>query len=120
MSATRKQYESTLADYVKSNTRRFFAHVRRKRQRIMTLRVEDGAVMTNSENLARILAVGYVPVFRNYKGKDTPSLPEPPTIMCTPLFTQAAVHKRTSTLDTAKGTGPVQFHSFILQFLADS
>ncbi len=42
---SRRQYESKLADEVKSNPRRFFAHVRRNRrlkQRIMALRGEDG------------------------------------------------------------------------------
>ncbi len=58
---SRKEYESKLADEVKSN-RRFFAHVRRNRrlkQRIMALRADDGAVLTDSPNMARILANYY-------------------------------------------------------------
>ncbi len=51
-----RQYESKLADEVKSNPRRFFAHVRRNRrlkQRIMALLADYGAVLTDSPNMAR-------------------------------------------------------------------
>ncbi len=62
---SRRQYESKLADEVKFNPRRLFEHVRRNRrlkQRIMALRA-DGAVLTDSPNMARILANYYAPVF---------------------------------------------------------
>ncbi len=60
---SRSQYESKLAYEVKSNPRRFFSHVRRNRhlkQRIMALRADDGVVLTDSPNMARILANYYV------------------------------------------------------------
>ncbi len=80
MRISRRQYESKFADEVKSNPRRFFAHVRRNRrlkQRIMALRADDGAVLTDSPNTARILANYYASVYRNDEGRDHPSLPEP-------------------------------------------
>ncbi len=51
-----------LADEVKSNPKRFFAHVRRNRrlkQRIMAPGADDGAVLTDSPSMARILANYY-------------------------------------------------------------
>ncbi len=39
--------------------------------------------------------------------------------MNAPRFTSAAVHKELSTVDTAKGSGPYDLHSFMLQILAD-
>ncbi len=43
----------------------------------------------------------------------------PSTIVNAPRFTSAAAHKELSTLDTAKGSGPDDLHSFMLQILAD-
>ncbi len=82
---SRRQYESKLADEVKSNPRRFFANVRRNRRlkkRIMALRADDGTVVTDSQNMAGILANYYASVD---DGRDHPSLPEPSTIMNAPL-----------------------------------
>ncbi len=96
---SRRQYESKLADGVKSNPRRFFAHVRRNRrlkQRIMALRADDGAVLTDSPNMARILANYYASVYRTDDARDHPSLPEPSTIMNAKRFTSATVHKELS------------------------
>ncbi len=107
---------------VKSNPRRFFAHVwrnRRLKQRIMALRADDGAVLTDSPNMARMLANYYASVYRTDEGRDHPSLPEPSTIMNAPHFTSVAVHKELSTLDTAIGSGPDDLHPFMLQILAD-
>ncbi len=107
---------------MKSNLRRFLAHVRRNRrlkQRIMALRADNGAVLTDSLNMARILAKYYASVYRTDEGRDHPSLPEPLTIMNAPRFTSAAVHKELSTLDTAKGSGPDDLHPFTLQILAE-
>ncbi len=104
------------------NPIRFFAYVRRNRrlkQRIMALRADDGAVLTDSQNVARILGNCYASVYRTDEGRDQPSLPEPSTIMNAPRFTSAAVHKELSALYTAKGSGPDDLHPFMLQFLAD-
>ncbi len=117
MRISRRQYESKLADEVKFNPRRFFAHVRRNRrlkQRIMALRADDGAVLTDSPNMARILSNYYAS-----EGRDHPSLPEPSTIMNDPRFKSAALHKELSTLDTAKGSGSDDHHPLKLQILAD-
>ncbi len=75
MRLSRRQYESKLADDVQSNPRRFFAHVRRNRrlkQRIVALRVDDGAVMTDSQNMARTLAYYYASVYRTDEGSRQP------------------------------------------------
>ncbi len=85
----------------------------------MALRADDGAVVTDSQNMARILANNYASVYRADEGRDHLSLPEPPTIMNAPRFTSAAVHKEVSSLDTAKGSGPDDLHPFMLQILAD-
>ncbi len=50
---------------------------------------------------------------------DHPSLSETSAIKNVPHFTQAAVYKGLSILDTAKGPGPDQLHLFMLQILAD-
>ncbi len=116
MRISRRQYESKLADEVKSNPRRFFAHVRGNRllkQRVMALRADDG-VVTESPNMARILANYYASVYRTDEGRDHPSFPEPSTIMNAPRLTSAAVHKELSTLDTTKGSGPDDLHLFML------
>ncbi len=113
---SRMQYDSKLADDVKSNPRRFFAHARRNqrlKQRIMALR----AVVTDSPNMAPILANYYAPVYRADEGRDHPSLPEPSTIMDSPRFISAAVNKELSTLDTAKSSGHDDLHPFMLQIL---
>ncbi len=85
----------------------------------MALRADDGAVVTDSPNMTRILANYYASVYRTNGGRDHPSLPEPPTIMNAPRFTSAAVHKELSTLDNAKGSGPDDLHPLMLQILAD-
>ncbi len=85
----------------------------------MAVRADDGAVVTDSPNMARILANYYASVYRTDEGKDHPSLPEPSRIMNAPRFTSAAVHKDLSTLDTDKGSGPDDLHPFMLQALAD-
>ncbi len=85
----------------------------------MALRADDGAVLTDSPNMARILANYYGSVYYTDEGRVHPSLPEPSTIMNAPRFASAAVHKELSTLDTAKGSGPDDLHPFMLQFLAD-
>ncbi len=85
----------------------------------MALRADDGALVTDSLNMARILANYYASVYRTDEGRDHPSLPEPSTIMNASRFTSAAVHKELSPLGTAKGYGPDDFHSFMLQILAD-
>ncbi len=90
MRLSRRQYEPKLADEVKSNPIRFFAHVRRNRrlkQRIMALRADGGAVLTDSLNMARTLANYYAAVSRTDERRDHPSLPEQSTIMNTPRFT---------------------------------
>ncbi len=72
MRISRSQYESKLAYEVKSNPRRFFAHVRRNRhlkQRLMALRADDGVVLTDFPNMARILANYYVSVYRTDEGR---------------------------------------------------
>ncbi len=97
MRLSSRQYESKLADDVKSNPRRFFAHVQRNRclkQRIMALRADDDAVVADSLNVASILANYYASVYRTNEGRDHPSLPEPSTIMNAPHFTPAALHIR--------------------------
>ncbi len=76
----------------------------------MALRADDGDVLTDSPNMARILANYYASVYRTDEGRDHPSLPEPSTIMNAPRFTSPAVHKELSTLDTAKGSGPSPLH----------
>ncbi len=89
MRVSRRHYESKLADEVKFNPRRFFAHVRRNRrlkQRIMAIRADDGAVVTDSPNMARILANYYAPDYRTDEGRDHPSLPEPSTILPLPVL----------------------------------
>ncbi len=104
MRISRRQYKSKLADEVKSNPRRFFALVRRNRrlkQRIMALCADDGAVVTDSPNMARNLANYYASVYHSDEGRNHPSLPEPSAIMNAPRFTPATVHKELSTLDTA-------------------
>ncbi len=85
----------------------------------MALRADNGAFVTDSPNMARIPVTYYAFVYRTDEGRDPPSLPEPSTIINTPLFTPAAVHKELSTLDTAKGSSPDDLHSFMLQILAD-
>ncbi len=82
----------------------------------MALREDDGAVLTDSPNMVRIMANYYASVYRTDEGRDHPSLPEPSKIMNAPRFTSAAVHKE---LSTAKGSDPDDLHPFILQFLAD-
>ncbi len=59
MRLSNRQYASKIGDGVKSNQRLLFAHVRsdrRLKQRIMNLRADDGAAVTGSPNMARILA----------------------------------------------------------------
>ncbi len=85
----------------------------------MALRADDGAVVTDSPNMARILANYCASVYRTDEGRDHPSLPELSTIINAPCFTPAVVHKELSTLDTAKGAGPDDLHPFMLQILAD-
>ncbi len=73
MRLSRRQYESKLADEVKTNPRRFFADVRRNRllkKRIMALRADDGAVVTDSPNMAHTLANYYASVCRTDEGRD--------------------------------------------------
>ncbi len=80
------------------------AHVRRNRrleQRILALRAGDGAVVTDSPNMARILANYYASFSRTDEGRDHSSQPEPSPITNAPRFTSAAVHKKLSPLDTA-------------------
>ncbi len=84
-------------------------------QRVVALRADDGAVITDSSNIARILASYYAHVYRN----DHPSLSQLSTIMNAPHFTPATVHKEISTLDTSKGFGPDHLHAFMLQIIAD-
>ncbi len=79
----------------------------------------EDCVLTDSSNIARILANYYASVDHTDEGRDHPSLPEPSTIMNAPRFTSAAVHKELSTLDTAKGSGPDDLHPFMLQILTD-
>ncbi len=71
----------------------------------MALRADDGAVVTDSQNMTRILANYYAYVYRTDERRDHPSLPEPSTIMNATRFTSAAVHKELCTFDTAKGSG---------------
>ncbi len=85
----------------------------------MALRPDDGAAVTDSPNMARILANYYAPVYRADEERDHPSLPEPSTIMNAPHFTPAAVQKELHTLDAAKGSGPDNLHPFMLRILAD-
>ncbi len=80
----------------------------------MALRADDAAVLTDSSNMARILANYYAYVYPNDEGGDHPSLPEPSTIINAPRFTSAAVHKELSSLDTPKGPGPDDLHPFVL------
>ncbi len=56
-------------------------------------RADDGAVVTYSPNMARILANYYASVYRTDEERDHPSLPELSTIMNAPRFTSAAVRK---------------------------
>ncbi len=56
----------------------------------MALRSDDGAVLTDSPNMARIMANYYV--YHTDEGRDHPSLQEPSTIMNAPRFTSAAEH----------------------------
>ncbi len=52
MGLSRRQYKWKIADEVKSNLRWFFAHVlrnRRLKQRIVALRADDDAAVTDSE-----------------------------------------------------------------------
>ncbi len=117
MRISRRQYELKLANEDKSNPRRFFAHVRRNRclqQRKMTLRAGDGAVRTDSPNMARILSNFYASVYRTDKVRDHPSLPEPPKIMNAESFTSAA-----GALHIRHCSGPDDLHPFMLQILAD-
>ncbi len=105
---------------MKSNPKGFIARVprnRRLKQRIVALRANDGAGVTDSPNMARILPSYYGFVYRTDEGRDHPSLPEPSTIMNTPHFTRTVVRKELSTLDTAKGSDDL--HLFMLQILAD-
>ncbi len=92
---------------------------RHLKQRIMALREDNGAVVTDSPIMARIIANYYASVYRTDEGRDHPSLPESSTIMNAPRFTSAAVHKELSTLDTARGSGPNDLHPFMLHILAD-
>ncbi len=88
------QYESKLADDMKYNPRRFFAHVwrnRRLKQRIGALRADDGAVVNDSPNMALILANYCASVYRTDKGRDHSSLPEASMVMNATHFTPAAV-----------------------------
>ncbi len=85
----------------------------------MALQADGGAILTDSPNMARILANYYASVYRTDEGRNHPSLPEPSTIMNAPRFTSLAVHKELSPLDTAKGSGPDDLHPFMLQILAD-
>ncbi len=90
----RRQYESKLADDVKSNPT-FFVLVRRNRrlkQQIVALRVHVGAVVMDFPNMARILANFYASVYRSDEGRDNPSPPEPSTIMNASHFTLVSVH----------------------------
>ncbi len=80
MRISRRQYESKLADVVKSNPRRVCVHVRKNRrlkQRLMALRADDGVVVTDSPNMARILTNYYAFIYRSDKRRDHPPLPEP-------------------------------------------
>ncbi len=116
------QYELKITDDVKSSPKRFFSHVRRNRrlkQLLVTLRPVDGAFVTDSPNMARILANYYASVYRTGEGRDHSLLPDPSKGMNAPHFTPAAIHKELSTLDTTKGAGPDQLHLFILQILAN-
>ncbi len=75
MRLSRRQYASKLADDV----RRFFAHVQKNwllKQRIMARRADDEAVVTDSSNIACILANYYASINRTDEGRDHPSLPE--------------------------------------------
>ncbi len=85
----------------------------------MALRADDGAVVTDSPNMARILANYYASVYRIDELRDHPSLPEPSAVMNAPRFTPAAVRKELLTLDTAKGSDPDDLLPFMLQILAD-
>ncbi len=69
--------------------------------------------------MARILENYYASVYRTDEGRDHPSLMEPSTIMNAPRLTSAAVHKKLSTLDAAKCSGPDDVHLFMLQILPD-
>ncbi len=86
---------------------------------MVALRADDGAVITDSSNIARILASYYAPVYRNVEGRGHPSLSQLSTVMNAPHFTPATVHKEISTLDTSKGFGPDHLHAFMLQIIAD-
>ncbi len=57
----------------------------------MALRADNGAVVTDSQNMARILANYYAFVYRTDEGRDHLSLPETSTIIIAPHFTSAAV-----------------------------
>ncbi len=85
----------------------------------MAYRFDDLAVVTDSKNMVQILVNYYVFVFCAAEGRGFPSLAEPSVFMKAPHFTPAAMHKELSTLSTAMSRGPHQFHSFMLQFLAD-
>ncbi len=87
MRISRRQYVSKLADEVKYNPRQFFEHLRRNRrlkQRIMALRADDGAVVTDFPNMAHIPANYYASAKRTDEGRDHPSLLVPSTIMNAP------------------------------------
>ncbi len=60
---------------VKSNPSRHLA------QRIVPLRADDGAYVTDSTTMVRVQGNCYVSGYRTDKGIDTPSLPEPSAIM---------------------------------------
>ncbi len=69
----------------------------RLKKRMVALRADENAVVTDSPNMALILANYYAPDYRIEEGRDRPSLPEPATIMNTPHITPAAVHMQFST-----------------------
>ncbi len=106
---SRRNYESKLANGVKFYPRCYFAHIRRNghlKQQIVVVQPNDGAVVTDSPNMARMFANFNVSINYTDEVRDQPSLPEPTTIMSFPHFTSTEVHKELSALDTAKAYGP--------------
>ncbi len=83
------------------------------------IRADDGTVVTDSPNMARILANHSASALRTADEKDHPSLPEPSTIINVPHLTPAVVHTELSTFYMVEASGPDDLHPFMLPILAD-
>ncbi len=102
--SSRRKYETSIASLATSNTKVFFAHVRRNRQlnrQIISLKTALGVNVKEPEMQAELLNEFYDAAFGTDNGQPFPALLIPSEMMSIPVFTLCLVLEELSTFDTS-------------------